>query len=113
MPLVSAAGAVGSYLPSNITDIWEPQRHFAFAKIPSSSQANTILNQNTTSSISSATSSSIKDKDRITICSFGAGERPLLSVLTSDGSFYTFSISSEGGECSLIKTDSILTEEEE
>ncbi len=88
-PLVSAAGAVGSYLPSNLTDIWEPLRHFAFAKLPSSST-----------------------KDRINICAFNHGDRPSLSVVTSDGSFYLYSIQEEGGECVLLRQDSILTEEE-
>jgi WD40 repeat protein len=88
-PLVSAAGTVGSFLPTNITDIWEPQRHFAFAKIPTTSV-----------------------KDRINICAFNPGDRPTLCVLTSDGSFYLYSITDEGGECVLLRTDSVMDEEE-
>jgi autophagy-related protein 18 len=88
-PIVSAAGAVGNYLPSNITDIWEPQRHFSFAKLPPGS------------------------KDRTNICNFNPGDRPSLSVITSDGSFYLYSIPEEGGECVLLRTESIMEPEEE
>jgi autophagy-related protein 18 len=80
---------VGSYLPSNITDIWEPLRDFAFAKLPQGG------------------------KDRITICHFNPGDRPSLSVVTSEGLFYLYSIPEEGGECNLLRTDSIMEPEEE
>lgn len=100
-PIVSAAGAVGSYLPSNITDIWEPQRHFAFAKIPAQI------------SVFGGNGSNSSCKDRINICSFSPGDQPLVAVLTSEGSFYLYSIPDEGGECILIKTDSVMNDNED
>lgn len=30
----SFAGSVGGYLPSTLTEIWDPQRDFAFLKLP-------------------------------------------------------------------------------
>jgi len=34
-PIVSAAGAIGSYLlPETISEMWDPARDFAFAKLP-------------------------------------------------------------------------------
>ncbi|KAJ3322591.1 autophagy protein [Boothiomyces sp. JEL0866] len=84
--LSSATTAIQNYLPTNITDIWEPTRHFAFAKLPT--------------------------KDKINICSLTSQEVPTLSVVTSDGSFYTYTIFSEGGECTLQRQESIMDPEE-
>ena len=116
--MVSAAGAVGSYLPSNITDIWEPQRHFAYCKIPpqQSSAATSGLTTNTSSGIIASAGGSltgVAKGERINICSFSPGDRALVSVLTSEGTFYLYSIGEEGGECSLLKTDSIMNDNED
>jgi hypothetical protein len=51
--------------------------------------------------------------ERITICSFSPGDRPLVSVLTSEGMFYLYSIGEEGGECILLKTDSVMNDTED
>ncbi|KAI8899461.1 WD40-repeat-containing domain protein [Globomyces pollinis-pini] len=87
-PLASAAGAVGSILPSNITDIWEPQRHYAFAKIPTVS------------------------KDYANICGFNSGDHPTINVITADGYVYLYSIGGDG-ECSLLRQESIMDNDED
>jgi autophagy-related protein 18 len=94
-PLASAAGAVSSYIPDMITDIWEPARDFASAKIPSSSKALPNL------------------------CAFctttthGTSANQLL-VVTADGFCYTYALNSEhGGECVLQKKDSLVDTEED
>ncbi|KAJ2996624.1 autophagy protein [Globomyces sp. JEL0801] len=84
----SAAGAVGSILPSNITDIWEPQRHYAFAKIPTVS------------------------KDYANICGFNSGDHPTINVITADGYVYLYSIGGDG-ECSLLRQESIMDNDED
>ena len=86
---MSAANQVGNLLPSKVTDIWEPMRNFAFAKLPSGS------------------------KDRVHICSFTPMEPPLLAVVTSDGDFMLYNVADEGGECSLLRQESIIGPEED
>ncbi|KAL2915978.1 autophagy protein [Polyrhizophydium stewartii] len=90
-PLVSAAGAMGSYLmPEMIADMWEPTRDFAFAKIPSASKS--IQN----------------------MCSLSTGAGvPQLSVATADGSFYVYNVQEAGGECVLVKQHTILDSDED
>ncbi|KAH6560343.1 hypothetical protein BASA50_003329 [Batrachochytrium salamandrivorans] len=90
-PLVSAAGAVGFYfMPDMITDIWEPTRDFAFAKLPT-------------------TSKSVQN-----LCSLSSSSgMPQLSVVTANGSFYVFTILEQGGECTLVKQHSIMDSDEE
>jgi autophagy-related protein 18 len=42
-PLASATSAIGSYiLPDSITEMWEPQRDFAFAKLPSGAKGQNV-----------------------------------------------------------------------
>ncbi|KAH6576895.1 hypothetical protein BASA62_001144 [Batrachochytrium salamandrivorans] len=91
LPLVSAAGAVGFYfMPDMITDIWEPTRDFAFAKLPT-------------------TSKSVQN-----LCSLSSSSgMPQLSVVTANGSFYVFTILEQGGECTLVKQHSIMDSDEE
>ncbi|KAJ8323621.1 autophagy protein [Batrachochytrium dendrobatidis] len=90
-PLFSAAGAVSSYfIPEMITDIWEPTRDFAFAKIPSASKSTQNL------------------------CSLSRASGVLqLSVVVADGSFYVFNVLDQGGECVLVKQHTIMDSEEE
>eukprot|EP00842_Homolaphlyctis_polyrhiza_P006559 jgi/Hompol1/6904/HPOL_002771-RA len=91
-PIALAAGAMQSYLlPDMITDIWEPTRHFASAKIP-------------------AVSKSIQN-----MCSISASSGVLhLSVVTADGSFYVYAVDAvNGGECPLTEEHSILDSEDD
>lgn len=83
----SVAGVVGGYLPSAVTEMWEPARDFAFIKVPkvSSSSSGGPLR-----SVVAMSSSS-----------------PQVMVVTSDGGFYVFNIDMEhGGEGVLVKQHS-------
>lgn len=85
----NAVGTVNGFLPSNITNIWEPTRHFAFAKIP------------------------MKTKEKgLHISSFVPGGN-LLCVVSSIGSLYLFKVDDQGGECVLKKEESIMDPEED
>ncbi|KAL2755842.1 hypothetical protein ACRALDRAFT_2042107 [Sodiomyces alcalophilus JCM 7366] len=98
----SVAGVVGSYLPQTVTEMWEPQRDFAFIKLPKSSASGAAPNTGTGSppnqpggpvrSVVAMSSSS-----------------PQVMLVTSDGIFYVFNINMEqGGEGHLVKQFSLL-----
>jgi len=69
--------SVGGYLPSTITEMWEPSRDFAWLKLPTTG----------------------------TRCAVAlSGTMPQVMVISSDGYFYSYNIDLEnGGECSLMK----------
>lgn len=77
-------------MPSNITNIWEPTRHYSFAKIPNH----------------------IKDKG-FHICSFIPSDNTLMCAVSSEGSFLVFSIPEAGGECVLKREESVMDPEED
>ncbi|EIN08716.1 WD40 repeat-like protein [Punctularia strigosozonata HHB-11173 SS5] len=80
-------GAVGGYLPSAITEVWEPSRDFASLRLPTSG-ARCIVAL--------------------------SGTMPQVMVISSEGYFYSYSIDLEnGGECSLMKQYSLLDSGEE
>lgn len=80
----SVAGVVGGYLPSAVTEMWEPQRDFAFVKIPKTSLTS---HHNPLRSVVAMSNSS-----------------PQVMLVTSDGGFYVFSVDMEhGGEGVLVK----------
>lgn len=77
------AGAMGTYLPSAVTEIWEPQRDFAFVKLPAAAGIKSVVSFNSTSSH--------------------------VLVITSEGFFYQYSIDLErGGECELVQQYSLI-----
>jgi autophagy-related protein 18 len=87
----SVAGAVGSYLPQSVTEMWEPQRDFASIKIPkpsnSGSRATLIGGAAPLRSVVAMSSSS-----------------PQVMVATSDGGFYIYNIDlQKGGEGCLVR----------
>ncbi|GAA5999693.1 hypothetical protein JCM10207_005871 [Rhodosporidiobolus poonsookiae] len=76
------AGSVGGFLPGAVTGLWDPQRDFAFLKVP-------------TSGVKSVVALS--------------GTSPQVMVVTSEGVFYSYAIDLEhGGECVLQKSYSLL-----
>ncbi|KAM0791652.1 autophagy protein [Microbotryomycetes sp. NB124-2] len=76
------AGSVGGLLPNAVTGLWDPQRDFAFLKLP-------------TSGVKSVVALS--------------GVSPHVMVVTSEGIFYSYAIDLEnGGECVLQKSYSLL-----
>ncbi|POY75071.1 hypothetical protein BMF94_1700 [Rhodotorula taiwanensis] len=76
------AGSVGGLLPGAVSGIWDPQRDFAFLKVPTSGVKSVVA-------LSSST--------------------PQVMVVTSEGVFYSYAIDLEnGGECVLQKSYSLL-----
>lgn len=81
------AATVGGYLPKGVTEIWEPQRDFAWIKIPKSSKAGI-----------GATSGPLRSVVAM------SSNTPQVMVVASDGNFYVFNIDlSKGGEGTLTK----------
>lgn len=77
------AGAMGTYLPSAVTEIWEPQRDFAFVKLPATAGIKSVVSFNSSSS--------------------------RVLVITSEGFYYQYAIDLErGGECELIQQYSLI-----
>ncbi|GAA5820798.1 hypothetical protein JCM11251_003165 [Rhodosporidiobolus azoricus] len=78
----SVVGSVGGFLPGAVTGMWDPQRDFAYLKIP-------------TGGVKSVVALS--------------GSSPQVMVVTSEGVFYSYAIDLEhGGECVLQKSYSLL-----
>lgn len=88
MMVRGVAGVASSYLPTSVAEMWEPERDFAFIKIPKSSNSRTGgLSATPLRSVVAMSSSS-----------------PQVMVVTSDGGFYVYNIDMEkGGEGYLVK----------
>lgn len=84
------AASVGAYLPSAVSEMWEPARDFAWLKIPKappSAQGGVLTS---TASLRSVVAMS--------------SHRPEVMVVTNEGHFYVFGIDFEkGGEGTLLK----------
>ncbi|KAJ3098160.1 autophagy protein [Phlyctochytrium bullatum] len=130
-PIASATAAVGSYLlPDMITEMWEPQRDFAYAKLPPALKGvQTICALGggvlgSSAAISSLASSAAAASAAGSAASTGfapnGGSLPIIAnyasakadsvmVVTASGVFYQFAIDhANGGECMLQKEYSIL-----
>lgn len=82
----SFATTVGGYLPKGVTEMWEPQRDFAWIKIPKSRAS------------AGATSGPLRSVVAM------SSNTPQVMVVASDGNFYVFNIDlSKGGEGTLTK----------
>ncbi|ORX37706.1 WD40-repeat-containing domain protein [Kockovaella imperatae] len=78
----SFVGGVGGYLPRSVSEMWEPQRDFAYIKLRSN-QGRTVVAM--------------------------SGTVPQIMVLSSEGLFQAYNIDLEnGGECSLMKEFALL-----
>ncbi|GAA5967556.1 hypothetical protein JCM11641_005692 [Rhodosporidiobolus odoratus] len=78
----SAVSGLGGFLPGAVTGMWDPQRDFAYLKVP-------------TTGVQSVVALS--------------GTSPQVMVVTSEGVFYSYAIDLEnGGECVLQKSYSLL-----
>ncbi|WVQ96046.1 hypothetical protein IAU59_003146 [Kwoniella sp. CBS 9459] len=74
----SFVGGVGGYLPRSVSEMWEPQRDFAFIKLRGNQGARTVVAM--------------------------SGTVPQVMVISADGLFQAYNIDLEnGGECSLMK----------
>ncbi|EGO57010.1 hypothetical protein NEUTE1DRAFT_65975 [Neurospora tetrasperma FGSC 2508] len=93
MMVRGVAGVASSYLPQSVAEMWEPERDFAFIKIPKSSNSRAGgLSATPLRSVVAMSSSS-----------------PQVMVVTSDGGFYVYNIDMEkGGEGYLVKQFSVL-----
>lgn len=130
-PMASVAGSVGSYfLPDMITEMWEPTRDFAFAKLPSGTKGVQNIcaisshpvsgttppasagGSHNGSFSSSPSNSSGFPRSHATISSSLPSRTytpQTLMVVTAEGAFYQYSIDMEsGGECILQKDYSLL-----
>ncbi|KAJ3197844.1 autophagy protein [Entophlyctis luteolus] len=115
-PLASATSAVSSFLPNTITEIWEPQRDFAYAKLPQQTKGF----QNMCALVGGAGLAGVTPlAGTATIASTGfdasemtasmvAGQLQLV-VLSACGFFHVFSVDVDtGGECVQQKEYSLL-----
>ncbi|KAI9018938.1 WD40-repeat-containing domain protein [Hyaloraphidium curvatum] len=93
----SIAGAAQQVLPNSITEVWEPKRDFAYAKLPPGAKGFQNIcamgHQN---------------------LSAGMNQPHSIMVVTADGYFYQYSLDPmNGGECQLQKTYSLIDLEED
>lgn len=85
----SLVSSVGAYLPSAVSEMWEPARDFAWCKIPRAVDAN-------------ASSGSIPPTLRSVVAI--SNHSPQVMVVTNEGKFYIFGIDLEkGGEGTLVR----------
>ncbi|KAF2451371.1 WD40 repeat-like protein [Karstenula rhodostoma CBS 690.94] len=85
----SVFATVGGYLPSAVSEMWEPSRDFAWVKIP----------RNANSSSTGPVKSVVAMRN----------DGPQIMVVTSDGTYYIFNIDLEkGGEGTLFKRYNII-----
>ena len=97
----SVAGVVGSYLPQTVTEMWEPQRDFAFIKIPKST---TTGPQPSRAGAASSPAAPPAPRGPLRSVVAMSSNSPQVMVVTSDGGFYVFNIDMEiGGEGHLVK----------
>jgi len=79
--------SVGTYLPSAVTEMWEPSRDFAFLRLPTSGSRCVVALSST---------------------------MPQVMVISADGYFYLYNIDLDsGGECTLTKQYSLVDSAEE
>jgi len=93
------AGVVGSYLPQSVTEMWEPQRDFAYIKI--SKSPNNAAGGRTGGGVAGGGPGSGGPLRSVVAMSSSS---PQVMVVTSDGGFYVYNIDMEkGGEGLLVK----------
>ncbi|KAG8527525.1 uncharacterized protein KY384_007677 [Bacidia gigantensis] len=92
----SVAASVGAYLPTAVSELWEPARDFAWLKIPKAAHSPGGSGGQSLRSVVAVSSNS-----------------PQVMVVTNEGRFYVFGIDLEkGGEGTLMKVYEIGTEGE-
>ena len=94
------AASVGAYLPSAVSEMWEPARDFAWLKIPKApptAQGGVLASSAPIRSVVAMSSNS-----------------PQVMVVTNEGHFYVFGIDLEkGGEGILLKVNEVGNESEQ
>ena len=95
----TVAASVGAYLPTAVSEMWEPARDFAWLKIPKAQQ----------SPSSGAPGSTTPMRSVVAMSS----NSPQVMVVTNEGHFYVFGIDLEkGGEGTLVKVYEVGGESE-
>lgn len=95
----TVAASVGAYLPSAVSEMWEPARDFAWLKIPKAPQSTQGGLLSTTMPLRSVVAMS--------------NNSPQVMIVTNEGHFYVFSIDLEkGGEGTLMKVYEVGGESE-
>ena len=93
------AASMGAYLPSAVSEMWEPARDFAWLKIPKAPpaiQGGVLASSAPLRSVVAMSSNS-----------------PQVMVVTNEGHFYVFGIDLEkGGEGTLLKVYEVGSESE-
>ncbi|KAK7747934.1 autophagy protein [Cytospora paraplurivora] len=96
----SVAGVVGSYLPQTVTEMWEPQRDFAYIKIPKVSSA---ASPNKGTSGPGPAGLMFPGGPLRSVVAMSSSS-PQVMVVTSDGGFYVYNVDMEnGGEGLLLR----------
>lgn len=102
----SFAASVGAYLPSAVSEMWEPTRDFAWFKVP---KASTLSGQGgdkggAAGRSSSGSGSGLGSAAPLKSVVAMSNNSPQVMVVTNEGHFYVFGIDLEnGGEGSLLK----------
>jgi autophagy-related protein 18 len=112
------AGSVGGYLPSGLTEMWDPQRDFAHVKLRGAGGIRCVAAMSGYVSLSlafffffffffgrSSSSASVYSKlNEFIWSSFRSRTTPQIYVLSSAGLFHVYNIDLErGGECLLLR----------
>lgn len=115
----SFAASVGAYLPSAVSEMWEPARDFAWLKIPksppffpASQQAGGGGGAFGTPNPAATTSTTASTAPLRSVVAM-SGNSPQVLVVTNEGHFYVFGIDLEkGGEGTLLKVYEVGAESE-
>lgn len=99
----SVVGAVGAYLPQAVTGMLEPERHFAYIKIPKVSSTPAASNGSTGLSPSATVFTPSGPRPLRSVVAMSSNS-PQVMVVTSEGGFFVFNIDMEnGGEGYLVR----------
>ncbi|KAL8757030.1 MAG: hypothetical protein Q9184_004321 [Pyrenodesmia sp. 2 TL-2023] len=99
----SFAASVGAYLPSAVSEMWEPARDFAWLKIPKHGTAPSGQGGGGGAG-GQSTGSGLGSTAPLKSVVAMSNNSPQVMVVTSEGHFYVFAIDLEkGGEGSLVK----------
>lgn len=94
------AASIGGYLPSSVTEMWEPQRDFAWVKIPRG--LNSSSNSGSGAAGGGGGGGGANGPLRTVVAMSPNG--PQIMVVTSEGNLFYFNIDLEkGGEGTLVK----------
>ncbi|KAI4121985.1 MAG: hypothetical protein LQ338_006055 [Usnochroma carphineum] len=100
----SFAASVGAYLPSAVSEMWEPARDFAWLKIPKHGTTPSGQGGGGGGSGGQSTGSGLGSIAPLKSVVAMSSSSPQVMVVTNEGRFYVFGIDLEkGGEGSLVK----------